>query len=122
MKFFFSRIRFSTPYKSSERGLVLRHTVFLFFISTVLFIAIYSYCLYRFLPILTISDFPLPQLSAKPATDYGKDDNEKMQEILYFYETNLKAIMPSLPDLLLFCLSLSVDCILFGGKMSKPHY
>lgn len=71
---------------------------------------------------LTISDFPLPQPSAKPATDYGKDDDQKMQEILYFYETNLKAIMPSLPDLLLFCLSLSVDCILFGGKMSALRY
>lgn len=122
MKSFLSTIRFSTPYKWSERGLILKHAVFLFFVSTALFFAIYSYFLYRFLPMLTISDFPLPQPSAKPATDYGKDDDKKMQEILYFYETNLKAIMPSLPDLLLFCLSLSVDCILFGGKMSVFRY
>ena len=117
---FLQTLRFSAPYKWEQRHFLYKHFLFVLLCSIVLFGAIYTYNLRKYVNKITISDWPMPQPNSKNATFHC--DNYNDCEIFEFYETNLLSILPSLLDLVIFSFSLSIDSICFGGKMGKYRY
>lgn len=120
MKKKLKKLRFSAPYQWEDRFFLVFHFIFVLIASAILFFAIYTYSLIQFYSEITINDWPMPQKGSKNATFYCSTENDC--EVLSLFEKDLLGIMPTIFDLVIFSLSLSIDSICFGGKPNKLRY
>ena len=116
-----SQIPFFRPYKDDQKKKFIRHLKYFSITTIILFSSLYTPSLIKFADKITIEDWPLPQNDARNAsTLYSTNQNEK--ELFTFFDINLRSYLPTVMDLLIFYLSLSIDTIITGNSPSKLSF